>query len=299
MGSLHLIRSAAGIFLEPVPGFGSDALERAEAFDPTRRDQMTADSIALDLRGLKCPLPALRTRRALRTLAPGTLVVASCTDPLAVIDIPHMVRQTGDVLERQERKDGEVTFYIRRAGAKAGMEVSMTKSLAALVFDQGEDVNRIVADFAEDLARRGVRLGGVIQISAEVESCECKDTHVLDLETGAHLAILQDLGKHSQSCRIDSSALAEIGQLILSAITRRPDLLFINRFGKLEAEGKGLYGGIGEAAASGIPTLVAVSRRYLEPWRQFTLGLDEEIACSAADLEAWWQRVGALQASAT
>lgn len=172
-----------------------------------------------------------------------------------------------------------------------------TKSLAALVFDQGEDVNRIVADFAGDLAGQGFRLGGVIQVSAEVEACECRDTHVLDLETGAHLPILQDLGKHSQSCRIDTAALAEIGHLLSAAIARRPDLLFINRFGKLEAEGKGVYGGIGEAAASGIPTLVAVSTRYLAPWRQFTQGLDEELSCSFGDLEAWWRAVAAMRPS--
>jgi tRNA 2-thiouridine synthesizing protein A len=78
---------------------------------------MTADPgpIALDLRGLKCPMPVLRIRKALRKLAPGTLLVASCTDPLAVIDIPHMVRQTGDVLERQEARDGVTMFHIRRA----------------------------------------------------------------------------------------------------------------------------------------------------------------------------------------
>lgn len=171
------------------------------------------------------------------------------------------------------------------------------KSLAALVFHDGEDVNKLVADFADGLARRGVRLGGVIQISAEVEACHCKDTHVLDLETGAHLPILQDLGQHSESCRIDTAALAEIGQLISAAIARRPDLLFINRFGKLEAEGKGLYGGIGEAAAAGIPTLVAVSTRYLVPWRQFTQGFDEELSCTPRDLEGWWQSVTSIEPS--
>jgi hypothetical protein len=171
------------------------------------------------------------------------------------------------------------------------------KALAALVYDRGEDVNRVVSAFAGDLARRGFRLGGVIQVAAETEACECRETHVLDLETGVHLPILQDLGRHSQSCRIDTAALAEIGQLLSAAISRRPDLLFINRFGKLEAEGKGLFGGIGEAAAAGIPTLVAVSARYLQPWRQFTLGLDEELACSVDDLEAWWQALAPLDAS--
>jgi len=82
---------------------------------PIHARPMTPDPIALDLCGLKCPLPALRVRKALRKLAPGALLVASCTDPLAVIDIPHMVRQEGDVLERHEAKDGVTMFHIRRA----------------------------------------------------------------------------------------------------------------------------------------------------------------------------------------
>jgi tRNA 2-thiouridine synthesizing protein A len=77
---------------------------------------MTAEptSTSLDLRGLLCPLPALRTRKALRRLAPGDRLVVECTDPLASIDIPHLVRQTGDILERQDMSDGLYIFHIRR-----------------------------------------------------------------------------------------------------------------------------------------------------------------------------------------
>lgn len=77
---------------------------------------MTAQltSSPLDLRGLRCPLPALRTRKALRKLAQGDLLIVECTDPLAVIDIPHLVHETGDALERQETVDGATIFHIRR-----------------------------------------------------------------------------------------------------------------------------------------------------------------------------------------
>ncbi|TAK48136.1 MAG: hypothetical protein EPO23_08630 [Xanthobacteraceae bacterium] len=69
----------------------------------------------LDLRGLKCPLPALRTRRALSSLAAGEVIVVDCTDPMAAIDIPHLIRETGDILAATAR-DGEVTrFRIRKA----------------------------------------------------------------------------------------------------------------------------------------------------------------------------------------
>jgi tRNA 2-thiouridine synthesizing protein A len=69
----------------------------------------------LNLRGLKCPLPALKTRKTLRTLPPGAEILVECTDPMAVIDIPHMVRETGDVLLDTRRTEDAVIFRIRRA----------------------------------------------------------------------------------------------------------------------------------------------------------------------------------------
>ena len=69
----------------------------------------------LNLRGLKCPLPALKTRKALRSLAPGTRLIVACTDPLAAIDIPNLVRETRDILEDQTETNGLLVFTIRRA----------------------------------------------------------------------------------------------------------------------------------------------------------------------------------------
>lgn len=72
------------------------------------------DPIDLDLSGLKCPLPALRTRKALRRLAPGGRLRVTCTDPLAGIDIPNAVREEGAALEAQERDGAAFRFLIRR-----------------------------------------------------------------------------------------------------------------------------------------------------------------------------------------
>jgi len=68
----------------------------------------------MNLRGLKCPLPALRVRKTLSGLQTGDLVVAECTDPLAAIDIPNLLRQTGDTLEAKTEADGVMTFRIRK-----------------------------------------------------------------------------------------------------------------------------------------------------------------------------------------
>lgn len=69
----------------------------------------------LNLRGLKCPLPALRTRKALANLAAGDVLVVECTDPLAAVDIPNLINQTGDTLEKADRTKRLLIFRIRKA----------------------------------------------------------------------------------------------------------------------------------------------------------------------------------------
>ena len=71
-------------------------------------------SVCLDLRGLNCPLPVLRTRKTLARLASGDRLIVECTDPLAVVDIPHLLQETGDTLERQEAVNGLFIFHIKR-----------------------------------------------------------------------------------------------------------------------------------------------------------------------------------------
>ena len=68
-----------------------------------------ATAEVLDLRGLKCPLPALLAKRALLRARPGTLLDVVADDPLATVDIPHMCAQESfDVLS--SRRDGESVF---------------------------------------------------------------------------------------------------------------------------------------------------------------------------------------------
>ncbi|HKA77857.1 MAG TPA: sulfurtransferase TusA family protein [Pseudolabrys sp.] len=68
----------------------------------------------MNLRGLKCPLPALRVRKMLAQLKTGDFIVAECTDPLTAIDLPNLLRQTGDTLESKSETDGLLSFRIRK-----------------------------------------------------------------------------------------------------------------------------------------------------------------------------------------
>jgi len=67
-----------------------------------------------DLRGLKCPLPVLKTRRRLKNMQSGAELAIETTDPLAGIDIPHFCTQEGHELVRSEKTETGHRFLIRK-----------------------------------------------------------------------------------------------------------------------------------------------------------------------------------------
>ena len=77
-------------------------------------ENLVAEKI-LNLRGLKCPLPALRARKALGALQAGDLLIAECTDPLTAIDIPNLLRETGDIMVSSAREGDVLVFRIRKS----------------------------------------------------------------------------------------------------------------------------------------------------------------------------------------
>jgi tRNA 2-thiouridine synthesizing protein A len=73
----------------------------------------------LDLTGLKCPLPALKTRKALKSLKPGDRLEVHCSDPLSVIDIPNLIRETGDSVEITEQAERRIVFLIEKTNGRS------------------------------------------------------------------------------------------------------------------------------------------------------------------------------------
>jgi tRNA 2-thiouridine synthesizing protein A len=84
--------------------------------EPTLRmtqDAAMDDTDTLDLRGLKCPLPALLAQKALGKCAPGAVLTVLADDPLAVVDIPHMCHAQGHALEGVSEAEGYRVFTLR------------------------------------------------------------------------------------------------------------------------------------------------------------------------------------------
>ncbi|MFB2566729.1 sulfurtransferase TusA family protein [Rhizobium sp. IMFF44] len=72
------------------------------------------DTEIYDLRGLKCPYPAIKTEKRLRGMASGATLTVETTDPLAVIDIPHLCNKKGHALLASEKTDSGHRFVIRK-----------------------------------------------------------------------------------------------------------------------------------------------------------------------------------------
>jgi tRNA 2-thiouridine synthesizing protein A len=72
--------------------------------------EKAASETVLDLRGLRCPQPVLRAKKALRNVPVGGTLVLHCTDPLTMIDVPAFTNQTGHQLAAQSR-DGALYIF--------------------------------------------------------------------------------------------------------------------------------------------------------------------------------------------
>jgi tRNA 2-thiouridine synthesizing protein A len=68
----------------------------------------------LDARGLNCPLPILRTKKAMTDMASGQVLKVLATDPGAVKDFAAFSRQTGNPLLASEKADAEFIFFMKK-----------------------------------------------------------------------------------------------------------------------------------------------------------------------------------------
>jgi tRNA 2-thiouridine synthesizing protein A len=68
----------------------------------------------LDAKGLNCPLPILRTKKALAEMSSGQVLKVIATDPGSVKDMQAFAKQTGNELVSSAEAGGEFTFFMKR-----------------------------------------------------------------------------------------------------------------------------------------------------------------------------------------
>lgn len=76
----------------------------------------TGDAVLLDARGLICPLPVLKARKLLKSVAPGGVLRVLATDPGAPKDFEHFCATTGVILVACDTREDHVEITLRQPG---------------------------------------------------------------------------------------------------------------------------------------------------------------------------------------
>lgn len=142
--------------------------------------------------------------------------------------------------------------------------------IAAIRCLEASSADVVLARAAARLRAEGVRLAGHVQGIRPGRSGEV--TVVEDLVSGVVRPITQDLGPGASGCSLDPAALADVAAALLAQLDSGVDLLVINRFGKGEAEGRGLRAAIERAVLDGVPVLTVLRADHADAWDQFTGG---------------------------
>jgi len=146
-------------------------------------------------------------------------------------------------------------------------------SLVGLVYSDSARAEATLAALADYLQAHDLALAGLIQRALDRPASARCDMELEDLATGARTAIADDRGSGAVGCALDTDAL--LGALVRAQATLEAptDLLLVNKFGKMEAEGSGFRPLIVAALERGIPTIVAVPARNLAVWEAFAADL--------------------------
>jgi molybdate transport system ATP-binding protein len=170
--------------------------------------------------------------------------------------------------------------------------------LAAIVYRPEDDVDSLLAAFADARFRDGDRVGGVVQRNLKDDTGRSNGMLVVDLLTGHEISICQPLGSGATACKLDPAGLTEASLAVSRAIAEDVALIIVNKFSKQEAAGHGLRSELAEAIIAGGPVLTAVPEKCLDAWKEFTGDLGTTLLCASHVVEEWWREVSLRRAGA-
>lgn len=146
--------------------------------------------------------------------------------------------------------------------------------------------DRFLAQIASRLQAQGLRLAGTVQSNIErLDRRKC-DMDIVVLPDGPVLRISEDRGDLARGCRLDAGVLEQAVAGVQRALPGS-DLLIVNKFGKQEAEGRGMASLIADALDLGIPVLLGVNGLNLEAFMEFSGGFQAELPADPERVLIW------------
>jgi len=147
-------------------------------------------------------------------------------------------------------------------------------------------IDLLLAEVVERLESHGIAMAGTVQTNIERHDRPHCDMDLRLLPDGPIVRISVDRGAEARGCRLDAGVLEESALWVADAL-EKAELLVINKFGKQEAEGKGLAGSVADALERGLPVLVGVNGLNLPPFLEFAGGMAQELTPDAALVADW------------
>lgn len=135
----------------------------------------------------------------------------------------------------------------------------------------------VLLEIVRRLASAGVRLAGTVQLNVERADRSHCDMDVQVLPDGPRFRISQDLGSLAKGCRLDPGSLERAVFAVMAGLDQA-EVLIVNKFGKLESEGRGFCSAIAEALSRNMPVLVAVNSLNLPGFHDFAGDLAEPLS---------------------
>jgi nucleoside-triphosphatase THEP1 len=146
--------------------------------------------------------------------------------------------------------------------------------------------DQLIAEVADRLTAEGLRLAGTVQSNHQRPNRKKCDMDLRVLPDGPVVRISEDRGDLARGCILDSGALEQT----VHEVERRldgADILIVNKFGKREAEGKGLAPVIAEALHRGLPVLVGVNGLNLAALLSFAEAEIQGLPTNAEAVADW------------
>jgi nucleoside-triphosphatase THEP1 len=159
--------------------------------------------------------------------------------------------------------------------------------ILAIVYSDGLAADRFISNLGYKIRDAGIAVAGIVQHNQFIRDRTKCDMEVEELASGIVLQLSEDRGKEARGCRLDRGALLEAAALLSASLENEPELVILNKFGKLEAEGRGLRDTLSDVVQLGVPIVVGVPYRNIAQWRAFTEGLAEECPIDSSRLHEW------------
>jgi hypothetical protein len=181
-------------------------------------------------------------------------------------------------------------MYAQHSVPPHSASVRSQLALVAIVYANEAYPQSTFERIVENCRRRGLRVAGVLQHPVCSDTAGHCDVVLEELTTGLRTDLFEDRGPGARGCRLDVAALAEVNWQVARSLDSDPEILILNKFGKVEAEGRGLLDLVAIAVDRGILVVIGVPIRNLEAWRNFAGGMSVEFSSDPSEVTDWLNR---------